>query len=412
MSRTFNSAMVGFGPANLGLLIAAYRRGEIQSYAQGGMVILDQSNRLGSGRFRDYRITANSLSSVFLEVLDDPRLNGLFNSLNDDVYVRRLRQNPDAAPQLALVGAVLEKMADRILSVVTKCHDVTVLRNTSVQSCALAGAQKRIEYCSGGKSRGLQADSVFLNCGGCQVAPDSGRFWTSEDLLSAPDAAIRAAMGGTSGRRIAIVGGSHSALSSVIRLSECLEGKDSNITVFSREEARIFYDSEADAREADYNFDPVLDICPLSGRVNRYSGLRYDSRSAALNIKKNGAICDNAPRVAFVYDDHPFEQMVQAGRFDLCVQATGYGAAGLLNDASFGKGDGRIYAVDGRRIAKAFSFGLGTGLRPTPEIGGEPSFRGRLDGFWLYANDIGDAVLNACQQDNEQQEEARYAAQY
>jgi hypothetical protein len=44
-----------------------------------------------------------------------------------------------------------------------------------------------------------------------------------------------------------------------------------------------------------------------------------------------------------------------------------------------------------------FAFGMGAGLIPSKEVGGEPSYRGRLDGVWLYQHEVGKAVLQSMQ---------------
>jgi hypothetical protein len=44
-----------------------------------------------------------------------------------------------------------------------------------------------------------------------------------------------------------------------------------------------------------------------------------------------------------------------------------------------------------------FGIGLGTGFKPSPGMGGEPSFRGQANSLWLYQNDIGGVVYRGVQ---------------
>ena len=57
--------------------------------------------------------------------------------------------------------------------------------------------------------------------------------------------------------------------------------------------------------------------------------------------------------------------------------------------------DGVMRDTGGAAVPGLFAFGLGAGLRPSPEVGGEPSYQGRLDGVWIYQHDAGGRVLRA-----------------
>src|SRR5690606_4911524 len=68
--------------------------------------------------------------------------------------------------------------------------------------------------------------------------------------------------------RVTVVGGSHSAFSMLENLADALEFAGlQEVTLLHRSAIRLFFESAGLARAAGYIFDPVKDVCPVSGRV-------------------------------------------------------------------------------------------------------------------------------------------------
>ncbi|WP_210252870.1 hypothetical protein, partial [Agrobacterium vitis] len=88
--------------------------------------------------------------------------------------------------------------------------------------------------------------------------------------------------------------------------------------------------------------------------------------------------------------------------FAVAVIATGYQSAGPCGASLQTQCDGRVRDITGKPIPNLYSFGLGSGLKPSERIGGEKSYSGRLDGYWLYQYDVGDEVLDAYFEDQQQ----------
>ena len=42
----------------------------------------------------------------------------------------------------------------------------------------------------------------------------------------------------------------------------------------------------------------------------------------------------------------------------------------------------------------AFGIGLAAGFVPWGRLGGEPSFRGKANGLWLWQNDVGQMIVD------------------
>ncbi|NTJ36265.1 hypothetical protein G6K86_32175 [Agrobacterium rhizogenes] len=324
--KRYSTALIGFGPANLGLLMTAYRRGALPNMCQNGLVIFEKSSRIGCGSLRDYKITANSLSSVFLECVADPRVADLVGDLAGERALSILQASPDISPRLSVVADLLERVAGNVVAHLSERYDITILREATVTALQEDERDFRITVNHESLSSILHAEAVFMNCGGRQIlnSPLLGsiapHIVTSDTLLRADDRAIRSLFDGAPHHKVAIVGGSHSAISSIMRLSEI--DNNSEIVVYCRSPFRLYFESIAAARKADYHFAEDADVCPASGRVNRFSGLRYDAHKAAMSIMQAGSVRPDAPRVQFVITEDPITAAAQQ-QHDLCIVASG-----------------------------------------------------------------------------------------
>nr|WP_212814597.1 hypothetical protein [Erwinia rhapontici] len=137
--RLYTTALVGFGPANLGLLLSAYRKNKLSEIAKNGIAIFEKSPRLGAGKLGYYQITANSLSSVFLECIDDPRFYELTSDFIGGDALTFLRDYPDTAPQLSLVADLLERLAEKIISRLAEKYQITLYREAEVTQIKRSG---------------------------------------------------------------------------------------------------------------------------------------------------------------------------------------------------------------------------------------------------------------------------------
>jgi hypothetical protein len=207
--------------------------------------------------------------------------------------------------------------------------------------------------------------------------------------------------------RIAVIGGSTSALTTVALLLKsrpALALGAGGITLLHRRPLRPFYHSvEAAHAEGFTDFGPD-DICPVSGFVYRLAGFRLEARDLVLRmLGVDGRSPD--PRVALhrITGDADREAQAILRGADLVIAALGYrpfalpvadaGGAPLPLAASLGKPmvDGHCRVVDaaGAPIPGLYGIGLAAGFVPWGPLGGEASFRGQANGLWLWQNDVG-----------------------
>jgi hypothetical protein len=215
--------------------------------------------------------------------------------------------------------------------------------------------------------------------------------------------------------RVTVVGGSHSAFSVLENLADSLEFAGlTEVTLVHRSPIRLFYETAEAAACAGYAFDPLRDVCPVSGRVNRSGGLRYRALDVGREALANGHIGKTGVRVHLLQTQNgplgQFEDARQAlAESEVVVQSTGYQPLlPALNYASGGaislmevKGgldsdpSGCPLDSNGQRLHGLHLFGLGAGLGVDPRLGSEASFDGRIYGVWQFHNDASGAVIEA-----------------
>ena len=430
-------AVCGLGPAGCGFLLHAIKEGAIDRLVDDGLVLIDRSATPGPGKIGRYRLTGNSLSRAFLDCVDAPKLAWLLGDLSDSApSIAKLRTMEHLAPPLDVVGDFLTALAKRTIAYLASEYKVPVLLETSVETIrrqADGSFSLNLRRVLDGNRLAVLADNVLCALGGrqprgiverCEILPGlhlgdyADRIILSDDFLMMSNDDVRQsiplASGG--GNDVVVVGGSHSAMSTIDRLTEALEPMGfRRIVMLHREPLRLYYPSVEAARRDDYPFDNPGDICPMSGRVNRFGGLRYRSFDVAKSILETSRTPDRSIEVVSVHlcnlDQQGWEMVkTRLKRASAVITCLGYQANlpqvvdPWEREIAFRKpcggldvdGDGSALAADGRPVSGLYIYGIGSRLlKRSDAIGGEPSFRGSADGVWLYHNHGGRVLLDA-----------------
>lgn len=437
-SQKFGYAVAGFGPAGCGFLVHAIKSNRIKELVEDGLVIIERSAKPGPGKVGDYQLTGNSLSRAFLDCIDDPDLAWLFDDLCEtEPSVKKLRDLEFAAPPLDIVGDFLTAMAKTTLNYLVEEYAVSVMLETEIDRIQYDGADDyllNLHNRKSGQAYAISAKNVICALGGRQgmkvvneteIAPgielgnSTDKLLISDEFLMMSDEAVRKAIpiDGGSSPDIMIVGGSHSAISTIDRLTQALVPVGlRRLTMLHASPLRLYYSSPEEARAEDYPFDDPDDICAMSGRVNRFGGLRYRSLDVAKSILKTGRMPEHDVEIRWMplKSTEPAAISQALREAPAVISAMGYQAN--LPPVIDGNGADislcnwpRGVEVDGSGCVKTvyqgslpgfYAIGIGsTLLRRSDAIGGEPSFRGVADGVWLYHNHGGGVVLNALTDD-------------
>ncbi|SHM91415.1 hypothetical protein SAMN05216593_104305 [Pseudomonas asturiensis] len=421
----------GAGLAGMGFLFNALKSGALADLAASGMIVIDASDKPGTGVLGQYRITANSVGDVFIDCLRDPALREIFEPLEYSSAYWRIRGQAQGAPQLSDVGHLMAEASTLVLEHIIRHYGVRVWHSTTITEVVSEDDEFYLSVETEGCARRVRCQTLVMNLGGRQdpqhlidslalqglALSNTMNIQSADRLLRMNAVQLREAfaLALASEGRITVVGGSHSAFSTLENLADALEFAGlRELTLIHRSPIRLFYESPEHAREADYAFNAQLDVCPVSGRINRSGGLRYRALDIGREALKSGRIGKTGVHVRMLQtQDGPPADFEQAGRAlaDACVvvQCSGYqprlpalrygdGSPVTLRETKGGlDSDASGCPIDqnGRRLKGLYLFGLGAGLGADPQLGSEPSFDGRIYGVWQFHHDASTAVIQA-----------------
>jgi hypothetical protein len=416
--------ILGGGPAGTGSLVWAAQNGKLGWLLERGVAIVERSAALG-GTLDGYVINADSMGTSFLECLDAPSAREAFAPVLRADATRELELMRYRYPPLKLVAAFERCLGQVLARLVAGQRGCRFIAGGVAQSVRLHGDGSATVRLASGET--LSSRAVVFGMGGRQessgylareimpgvrlsdqprdkIVP-SGRLLTPEGVADA--ARLLAA---AKRRKVVIIGGSHSAFSSVwVLLNRLPESafEAGDIAILHRRPQRVFYLNADEARADGFVFTE-RDVCPMTRRIHRMGGLRNDGRELWRRITgRPGADPEPRARLVPVREAAPDAVRRLLDAAALIVPAFGYrfntlpvvdeGGRPVPLAADFGAcavdRASRLLRADGMALAGVFGVGLGTGFRPWGEMAGEPSFDGHQNSLWLYQNGLGRMIF-------------------
>jgi len=427
------TVIVGGGPAGTALLTAASRQGKLPGLARAGLAIVEKGPALGSGRLGGYAITSDSTAETFLTAARD----------NPHPEIAALAEHPGAreiARHVGALGVPLIRTAPFLDALGTRLHGIVEAHGGQVLTGhAAIGADRlpgglwrtRLRGPDGAESQ-LVSHNLVIATGGHQpierlvgetIAGEnlldiaSGKLVQSDEVLALGGYdLVRDLLGSARAPRVAILGGSTSALgvaALLLRSSPALSlpfGAGA-VSLLHRRPLRPFYPSAAAAHADGFTDFGARDICPVSGFVYRLAGFRLEARELVVRMLGIGGR-EPDPRLGshLIADGRDEAALAILARADLVVAALGYRPHALpLTDlagapiALRAHGPGRPPLVDrecrvidqaGAPVPGLFGIGLAAGFVPHGRLGGEASFVGQANGLWLWQNDVGLLIVD------------------
>lgn len=412
--KKYKLTVCGAGPAGVSPLVHLEENGRLDDLLDQGVCIIEASAKIGSGTIGKYQITANSLGKIFFEIFGEQ--SRLHNYLRKRASYNELMKFYDEAPPLPLVGEFLEDIGKFIAektesnpcSKVLKLNRIARIRVRKGGhfeiSCTPLYGQAEPET--------IISEQILYNLGGAQpqvhsmlhdIPPE--KIVTSGDFITGVFDNKFSSLLNTANKplTISIVGGSHSAFSTLYRLKNhfgLLNNENADIRMFSKSPIRLFYNTRKEALLDGYAFDED-DVCLSSDRVNRYSGLRYDSFELAKEV-----LAGRFRNLSIIQGGA--EGSAEIAKSDFIVVCTGYThrKVEFVNEhqepLSFQYENGCLRVnehcnpllSDGRPLKNVYQYGLGAGLKTGGSNYGEVSFKGRIDGVWVYQHLIPEKIFD------------------
>src|SRR4051812_755713 len=364
--------------------------GALPALVERGLLVVDSSRGGCTGALRRYQVTADTPAKVFHEALE-PLLSSEPELRLDPSVRRLLSRPPDDGLPLRTAAAAIQAGTDLLLDKVEQGGG-RVLR--SVEVTAVSQEADGLRLTARDRQRAeieIHASrAVFATGGTPALPPDLAELCPgavhSDRLLTQPELELP-----TSVQRLAIIGSSHSAFAVLARLLAETRFRDrGDITVYCRRPPKVTYESPEQARQDRASFTDA-DVCPQTGRIFRFGGLRMRAAETFKSVRDG-----DWPRVELVDSSLQGPGWTRLCRdADLVVAATGYRSRTLEILAMPGAGwDARCRLLDRRGNVVPGFYGIGLATRPrVVSDGGEPSYRGAVDGVWFYERVVAPIIL-------------------
>jgi len=434
MQPIYGVTICGSGPAGIGPLIYAVRHGRMSELLNNKIALIEKTNNLGGGHLFHYNINSNTLAKVLLEAFDTPESTQLFSRFIPTELINQTKNIQETYPSCRYLGEFLNFLGKALKTIVTDSPGSQVFTNTSVKKLFL-NENKTISILinNSSESKLLVTKNILLTLGAEQELDDIiNRVITPEiTLLPYKDKVILSSLLLSEDKKtllalkqklptspkIVIIAGSHSGWSSAwyclnklaTAIKRPLLFDASNITLMHRSPIRLFYKNKKEAEKDFYSFNEEKDVCPLSGRINRFSGLRGDSLELAKAAMRQSPHADPSPIKLVSLTQAPTPEIIKAlNKADIIIPAFGYKARTVpiidykgsqiklaFNESGLVTTENAcVVTSEGNVLSNIMAYGLGAGMRPSSNVGGENSLNGRIDGVWLFQNDVGKVVLN------------------
>jgi hypothetical protein len=285
-----------------------------------------------------------------------------------------------------VAARLLGYTGSRLLDGLREQPGVHVMQDRLVGLRAGAGSV-RLRLASGGQ---IVARQAVLALGGWPWLPPElagSDVLHSDEVLRADGYADLLAALPADDPRVTIIGGAHSAFAVAgLLLRAPVNWAPAAITVAHRSRIRVTYPDAATAR-ADGRLVRPDDICPATGMVDRFGGLRADAAQLYQRVRRR-----QEPRVRLVRSASTDRGELPTA--DVVVAATGYtSAVQALWPGADWDGEGRLLDPEGAVVPHVYGLGLGTRRPRSERTGGEPAFHGAIDGAWFYQNIVAPQVL-------------------
>lgn len=425
--------IVGGGPAGLGVLLAARREGMLDALLHSGVRVVEQSPQPGPGELGDYAIRSDSFADSFLTsstTEGHPDLSHLQHTpagacleahrggpvdlVTAAAYLRDLGQAWQAWDAQQHLGLFLtgttartsHRRADGVWVTTCETPERGTFQIASHHLVLATGAAPSTEVLT------------TLPIGEAPLLPRwAGRTVLSHTVLSRSGAELLThRCTGRAAPRIAIVGGSHSAVSCALRCLAQLDrhhGGQGSITLLHKNKIALTYASPAAACEDGFHDFTAEDICPRTGRVFPLAGFRSDSRELMRRVLGLGGLTPET-RITLMPLDGPDAASIHAveaalASADLIITALGYRPRALplfdaddrpivlhsqlSHTAALVDHRSRVLDAQGQPVPGVYSQGLSAGY-PLAGRYGEPSFTGQANGLALWQAEVGAEIVH------------------
>ncbi|WP_271730046.1 FAD-dependent oxidoreductase [Aquimarina algiphila] len=421
----YNLIIIGGGPAGTGILFKAIKDGMFDILCDRGIAIIEKTFHLMIGKMADYQVNSDTRSDVFLECLEG-NLQQILDLSQLNPEIEEIKSYNGVSIPLVLLRKYFMKLGDLLLEKVNKHPNCDVfLDSCSTKINQIDNGKFMVSFNSSKKRMIIEGKHVVVATGGTP-SMKSDYYWDNGSKISLDrflyktihsDTLIRGNLNKDLFKKlkdnpsVVILGGGHSGFSSADYLLNNFKSfnfSQQSIKIYSRSPARIYFESEIEALKHNYKDFDKDDFCKITKRLYRLAGLRMDGRK--LYMRMLGMINnEKEERVVFKHKIENNKGLLKdINEATIIIQALGYSFNILPcydefeNQISFiGEKTGRwvdnscrLLNSNNEVVQNLYAYGLSSGIIPSEELGGEPSFKGQTNGLWYYQNILAQVILD------------------
>lgn len=362
--------VVGFGPAGIGVAVAADRHGVFERLLAEGLVFLERARDTSTAAAQRFPWCALS-NSPGVDFLSSIAENGVFSDVLAGAAARRLAECGASPVWLKDVSLLLEELAARVEQSCRRTCRSAVLYGADVASVSVEEDKTFTSFDAAGHPL-VRSRAIVIATGASERLGDADPYARAGARVVASGAVMAGALAPVAaclanGRRVTILGSSHSAfgVADVLLRELGANVQPGQIRIVCRRRAELYFSSADEARSLGLEPEPAS-ICPESAAVNRYNGLRGGARSLCIRVRNA-----EESRIVLTEDRYFHPSEVSAG--DVLISATGYAPRrvrfrtaegqplmlrfsrcfGLVNDAC------QLLSRQGKVMPGAFGIGIG-----------------------------------------------------
>jgi|GEM_PF-3304816 len=317
--------VLGFGIAGLGLAVAADRMGLLSKLLRSGLIFMDKRAISDFNSLR-FDIDSNSPANDFLSGVSD---KGIFADVLTSAEGDRLRDRATKILPLSYVADFFRAMALRLQQEISLYPRSEFISGRELATLKILSGNKLLSL--DGADRPIAVSRAAILALGAKEVPKKSivdvakayraHFMCSENILRGQQSAfINKTL--SSGRKIAVVGGSHSAFSVVEYLLRRFGQNisDAQILLVRRSPIKVFHSCVTDF-ERDTCGDEGCLVDPETGEVNRFSGLRGEAKATYLSVWKT---LEKRVKITDFSSFRLASSRLSDSQIGMVVQATGY----------------------------------------------------------------------------------------
>ena len=358
----YDIIIIGFGISALCFLIYLLKNNLITKY---NILVIEKYDIPCKYSLNYTNINSNSTLDSLISIFRDSIFDTVINKLkNLNKYVNLHNYNQIISEICSILLKKLENIENINILFNEEVNNISYLNKTIkvddyiTKTCIISmGAKQDLEFI-----RNKDTNKILPNDQDKIVLPEN-IFNNSYDINKLTN------------KDIAIIGSSHSSIS----LIDCITSKKincKNITLLCRNDFKVFFKDLEDSKKNGYNYKDV-DVCTETNMVNRFDGLRENSKNIYMNLDKykikkildKKIICDN---------------------YDIIIPCWGYYKKlprinNVLHTQNINSNEDFELKIQNKVYSNIFIIGISS--NPKIKIT-QKSFKKSIDGVWIYYNII------------------------